>query len=153
MYAIRVDAAEDMLRAEASGRVGTDQALRAISQAFALADAGVLARVLCDAREVERGPHLGTISAALRTRCRGGLRIALLVRSEQRPFAERLIHLAGAPRGLRAFESMAGASAWLAPQTAGYASPERRHLEGLAEPRDSEPAAAHTPSRRAEPAA
>ena len=85
MYAIRVDAAAEMLRAEASGRVGTDQALRAISQAFALADAGVLARILCDVREVERGPHLGTISAALSTRCRRGLRIALLVRSEQRP--------------------------------------------------------------------
>ena len=152
MCAIRVDAAAEMLRAEASGRVGTDQALRAISQAFALADAGVLARILCDARAIERGPHLGTIGAALSTRCRRGLRVALLVRSEQRSSAERLIRLAGAPLGLRAFESMAGASAWLAPQTAGYASPERRHLEGLAEPRESDPAAALAPSRRAEPA-
>ena len=153
MYTIRVDTAAEMLRADASGRIDTEEALRAISQAFALADAGLLARILCDVREVERGPNLATVSAALATRCRGGLRIALLIRTEQRAIARKLMRLAGSPPGLRVFESAPGASSWLIPGTAGYASPEQRHLEGLAESRESEAGPRRAPKRRAEPAA
>jgi hypothetical protein len=56
MYSIRVDAESNQLLVALSGRVTTAEALRAVSQAFTLAEAGHILAIRCDTAGLQRGP-------------------------------------------------------------------------------------------------
>ena len=65
MYGIRDDQTTKLLYLQLSGRVHTAEAARAVSQAFALAEAGQRTRLLCDLREVSLGPDEPGVVASL----------------------------------------------------------------------------------------
>ncbi len=114
MYAIRVDSGQGLLRVEISGKLVTDEALRALSQAFTLAEASDLKAAFCDLRELGRGPA-GTmlLAASLAVRFQTGFRIAFVARSEQLPFLARLVRASGIRRGVRSFTVESEGLAWL----------------------------------------
>ena len=136
MYAIRVDASRHMLNVELSGRLTTAEGLRAVSQAFALAEASSLRAVVCDARTLRRGPGgLLLIAAALSFRLQPGMRIALLGVAGQQALVERLIRYTGSPTGIQFVESASEAETYIEPVLRGSApvlsSTELRHAEEL----------------------
>ena len=142
MYAIRVDLDQGLLRMEVNGRVVTAEALRAMSQAFTLAEASDLKCAVCDLRQLDRGPA-GTMvmAASLAVRFQAGTRIALIARHEQVPFLTRFVRFSGIRRGIRSFTAEAEAMAWLIPagrpaaQLSGTARRHAKHaLEGIAAP-------------------
>ena len=113
MYVIRAPG-PNALEVTFSGRVTSAEGLRAISQAFALADAGSVRTALCDLSEVERGPgNYLELAVALATRIRPGMRIAFVAGRGQRPFVRRLARFSGIQQGLGLFERRAEAERWL----------------------------------------
>lgn len=148
MYAIRVDATRHILTIDLSGRVTTPEALRAVTHAFALAEASALTAVVCDIRKVRRGPGgLLPVAATIALRLSPGMRVALLGLPEQEPFVERIIRYTGSATGLRFLESETEAASYLEPvprkKSVSMGSTELRHAEellgspkqkGLAEP-------------------
>ena len=139
MYAIRVDATRHLLNIDLSGRVTTPEALRAVSQAFALAEASALVAVVCDARKVRRGPGgLLAVAATISLRLPPGMRIALLGMPEQERFVERLISYTGSATGLQFMESETEAASYLEPvlrnRSVSIRSTELRHAEELLAP-------------------
>lgn len=139
MYAIRVDATRHILNIDLSGRVTTPEALRAASHAFALAEASALTAVVCDVRNVRRGPGgLLAVAATISLRLPPGMRIALLGMAEQEPFVERLISYTGSATGLQFMESETEAASYLEPvlrnRSVSIGSTELRHAEELLAP-------------------
>lgn len=135
MYAMRADPERRELRIDFTGRLTHEEALRAVTQGFALVDAGALTTALCDLRDVERGPGgLLPIAAALAVRFRPGLKVAFIAEEEQLPYVRRLQRFSGIGRELGVFEAEEAARAWLtaeAPRRA-RATTEQRHVEHLA---------------------
>lgn len=136
MYAIRVDATRHILKIDLSGRVTTPEALRAVSHAFALAEASALTAVVCDIRKVRRGPGgLLPVAATISFRLSPGMRIALLGLPEQEPFVERIISYAGSAPGLQFLESETEAATFVEPilrkKSGSIGSTELRHAEEI----------------------
>ena len=136
MYAIRVDATRHVLSIEVSGRLATAEALRAVSQAFALAEASGIRAAICDARGLGRGPGGMLMVAATIAICyQAGMRIALVGAPEQQRVGERLISFSGIGDGFRFCESMGEAEAWVEPtaQRVGpmATSTELRHADEM----------------------
>jgi len=95
VYIIRVDAERPLLNVELSGAVSTEEALRAISQASTLAEAGHARVVRCDLHTVREGPDcVPLVAAALAANCRPSFSVAFVGQDEQlralRPFLRRL---------------------------------------------------------------
>ncbi len=133
MYIIRVvDGAR--IEAEFSGHVRAEEALRAASQAFALAEAANLDRAICNLRGVERGPEgLAEVGAAIAWRMGPTARVALVIAPGQHRLAQWFARRAGGPGAISAFHSITEAAAWLGmerPQPR-LSSTELRHLRDL----------------------
>lgn len=114
MYVIRVWDEEEVLGVSMSGHVGLEEALRAVSQSFALAEAGGLDRCVCDLRELTPGVGtlviLGTgLSAHLGSR----QRVALVCNTKQISACRRLARVGGFDDRLGIFSREADAIAWL----------------------------------------
>jgi len=136
MYSLREDGARKLLLIELSERLTTEEALRAMSQAFMLTEASKLRGVRCDVTRITRGPGgLLMVAASLAARYRPALRIAFLGDPGQRPFITRLIRFSGVRENLRSFESSAEADTWLAAVLAQpqkrLSSTARRHAETM----------------------
>ncbi|MGE5594497.1 MAG: hypothetical protein ACM3S1_00520, partial [Hyphomicrobiales bacterium] len=107
MYAIRVDDQRKLLRLELSGRVTTDEALRAVSQAYALAEAGAILGVLCDLTPLDRGPAgLLLVAAAVAAGYREGMRLAFVGGEHQARAAERVVRFSGLREGAGCFDTV-----------------------------------------------
>lgn len=134
MYVIRARHG-NLLEAELSGRLTTPEVLRAVSQAFTLAEADAVTRAVCDVRGVERGPgNLLLVAAALSSRYQEGMRIAIVSLPEQVALAQRFARYSGRRDGLGTFTTLEAATRWL---DSGEAPPrlsstEQRHLTELA---------------------
>lgn len=138
MYAIRVDTTQGLLEIELTGRLVTAEALRAMSQAFTLAEAGSLRAALCDVRGLERGPA-GTmvVAASLAVRFQPGLKLAFVAQDSQLRFLNRILRFSGIRQGVRAFTSDAEAEEWLLPAVRAVRKPsstEHRHAEQILGP-------------------
>jgi hypothetical protein len=151
MYAIRVEAARQVISITLTDRVQTAEALRAVSQLFTLAEASDIKSVLCDVGQVQRGPGgLLVAAAALSARFTPGMRMAVVGRGVQLRIARRFVRFSGVRSGIELFESMPEAEVWLATsarRTRGVSSTERRHAEELL--RTGRPSR-HSPSTTAE---
>lgn len=124
MYTMRVDATTNLLSVECRGRLTTEEALRAVSQAFTLAEAGNIRGMLWDLSQLRRGPgSLLVVAATLSCRYQPSMRIAFAATGIKLDLARRLIRFSGLRSGLRAFESEREASRWLSPV---LARPETR---------------------------
>ena len=116
MYTIRVRPDGSTLDVTFSGEVPTSEALRAVSQGFALAEAGNIQRAMCDLSEVAAGPDLDTfsiIAASFVTRLLPGQRIAVLCSPAQLPMARRFSRFAEVGEELGVFTRLADADDWL----------------------------------------
>jgi hypothetical protein len=133
MYSIRAQHGR-LLDVELSGRLTTTEALRAVSQSFALAEADGIRRAVCDVRDVERGPgNLLLVAAIFASRYQPGMRVAVISRPEQFGMVQRFTRYAGARAGVAAFVTPEAAADWLdsddvAPR---LSSGELRHLTAL----------------------
>lgn len=157
MYSIRVDPARPTMRIDLSGRLTTDEALRALSQAFALAEAGNIAIVFCDLRDLDRGPgNLLPLAAALNASYQAPLRIAFAGGSHQLPLARRFTKFTGLPGSVRCFATETEAIDWLATRRTSerLSSTERRHAEEMLRAHQAlSPTVAASRRKRAGPAA
>lgn len=116
MYTMRVDAERRLLSVECRGRLTTEEALRAVSQAFTLAEAGNIRGVICDLAGVHRGPGgLLIVAAAFASRFQPSMRVAFVGSGARLDIARRFIRFSGVRNGLRAFGEAGEASAWLNP--------------------------------------
>jgi hypothetical protein len=144
MYAIRTGADDGVLGAEFSGRVSTAEALRAVSQAFALAEAGHLTRAVCDIRGIEAGPDpssLEVIATSVSSHLAGGRRIALLCTIRQLRLARKFARLTGAREEIGLFTRPVDAEAWLSGRPVRRLSRTAlRHMEAPALPAEPPPA-------------
>jgi hypothetical protein len=153
MYVIRA-ATPDALTVTFSEKVSTEEALRAISQAFALADAGAITNATCDLRAIERGPgNALIIAAALASRMSDSMRVAFIVEPAQRPYVRRIARFTGIRTGLGLFESEDEAKSWLSEAPSlrrRISSTELRHYQELTRQRETAQPARRTPktSRR-----
>ncbi|MGE3073577.1 MAG: hypothetical protein AB7N24_05745 [Dehalococcoidia bacterium] len=142
MYSIRVQADVEVLEAVFTGSVSTEEALRAVSQAFVLAEAGNLSRAICDLREVEDGlPHgsLSVIAASFTARLNSGQRIAMLCTSEQLPVARRFARFARIGEELGVFTRAADAEAWIeSERSARLSETMLRHMRAIMEDHDAD---------------
>src|SRR6185295_10850251 len=108
----RADSHHDRLVLAFSDGLNTNEALRAVSQGFALAEAGGVTDIFCDLREVVRGPsNLLVVAAALASHFSDGTRIALVVGEEQVRWVQRFVRFSGVARGINAFLDPAQAEA------------------------------------------
>ncbi len=137
MYALRVRADVEVLEAEFSGTVTTEEALRAVSQAFILAEASNVTRAICDLREVENGlahGSLSVIAAGFTARLRAGLRIAVVCTPAQLPVARRFARFAKIGEELGVFTRATDARAWIASSPNGRISETLlRHMRAIVE--------------------
>ena len=134
MYSIRAQHGE-LLDTEFSGRLTTTEALRAVSQSFALAEADGIRRAMCDVRGVERGPgNLLLVAAAFASRYQRGMRVALVSRPEQFGLVQRFARYTGGRAGVGAFVTPEAAADWLDSEDVAprLSSTELRHLTDLA---------------------
>lgn len=137
MYAIRIDTARNLLEVRCSGRVSTEEAARAVSQAAALLEAGGgLHSVLCDLTAVTRGPGgLLPAAAGLAVRYRGDYRIAFVAGAGQRRLVQRFVRFTGIRQGMVVLSDEADAVSWLGAEAAisGHrlSNTELRHAEHL----------------------
>ncbi|MCK9520254.1 MAG: hypothetical protein M0R74_14705 [Dehalococcoidia bacterium] len=132
MYAIRVDDQRKLLHVGLSGRMTTNETLRAVSQAAALAEAGNISAVLCDATRVERGPAgLLLIAAAISAGYRPGMRVALFGSVGQLPLFTRIARFSGLRHAIATFATAADAECWLASHARRPQRTPRQHAEAL----------------------
>jgi hypothetical protein len=136
MYTIREDSANKLLVVQIWGRVTTDEALRAISQAFTLAEASHIQAISCDISGLTKGPaRLLVLAASVTLRYQPGMRIALTGTTRQLGIATRLAKFSGLREGMQAFDLRLDADNWLRPALvqAGtkLSSTARRHAETL----------------------
>lgn len=136
MYSIQDDATTGLLRISLSGRVPTAEAARAVSQAFALAEAGGRQRLLCDLRDVTRGPEEPAVLVSqVRARADANLRFAFVGNGKQLRMARKLAQEAGISLQSGVFTRLEDATAWLAGGAQRkynrMSGTERRHAEHL----------------------
>jgi hypothetical protein len=116
MYVIRVRSGNgpDRIEAEFSGQMSTAEAMRAVSQGFALAHAGGLTSILADVRSIESGPDaLEIIAVAMSLHMTPNFRCALLCQSSQVKLARRFARGTRLGRQLAIFTSETSADGWL----------------------------------------
>ncbi len=157
MYTIRADSAQHLLRIEMSGRVTTGEALRALSQSMALADASGIPAVSCDLSEVERGPGgLLMLAAVFSSRYHHPMRVAFVGNPGQARMVQRFMNFTGRAHAMGFFTAAENPERWLAeapvqrrpaPRLSATA---RRHARTLLGLQQTEEAQATT---REEPAA
>jgi len=124
MYTITEDSGKGLLTMVLSGRVDTDEALRALSQALTLSETDAINAIVCDVTAVQRGPaSLIRIAAGLALGYRPGMRVALVSGDSQRPTATRLMRFSGLRDGVRVFSSASDGQAWLGPAALPAALP------------------------------
>lgn len=118
MYVIRVRPGGEMLEAVFEGPMPIEEALRAVSQGFALAEAGKIGRALVELSGPDGGPEsVLPLAAAFRMRLGPDQRVALLCAAEQLPGARRFARLTGVRDGLGIFTRAEDAEEWLAGRT------------------------------------
>ena len=153
MYTITEDPGKRLLIMALSGRVDTDEALRALSQALTLSETDAISAVVCDVTAVQRGPaSLIRIAAGLALGYRPGMRVALLSGDQQRATATRFARFSGLRDGVRVFASADDAQAWVGPaalpaalsQVSAGASPARGVRAPRGTKRNSHPDVAGT---------
>jgi N-acetylglutamate synthase-like GNAT family acetyltransferase len=114
MYLIRVDESRTLLRVECSGRMRTVEALRAVSQVAALAEAGEIWALLVTVDDAARGPAArDLLAAALAANRRDGLRVAFVVAASAQRYISRLVRGFEAAGNIRLFETEDEARRWL----------------------------------------
>lgn len=119
MYTIQVTP-EGRLRATVSGRVTTSEALRLVSQGFALAEAGAITDLLVDVRGVERGPGQWLMLAAVvSSRLEEPMRLAVVTGPRQEPVVRRILRYSGARRRAALFMDDGAALRWFADRFRG----------------------------------
>lgn len=134
MYVIRARHG-NVIEAELSGRLTTAETLRAVSQAFTLAEVDGITRAVCDTRGIERGPgNLLLVAAAFAARNRGEVRVALVSLPGQFALVQRFARYTGARAGVGVFTARETAIEWLNSREAParLSSTELRHLTELA---------------------
>lgn len=114
MYAIRVQVEEGRLAVRASGQVGPEEALRAVSQAFALAQAGSITRATCDLSAVEGGSSgIVVLGAAFASRVQPSQQVAIVCAQRQVALCRRLARLSGFGDNVGLFTREQDAVTWL----------------------------------------
>jgi hypothetical protein len=114
MYLIRVDESRTLLRVECSGRMRTVEALRAVSQVAALAEAGEIWALLVTVDDAARGPAArDLLAAALAANRRDGLRVAFVVAAPAQRYISRLVRGFEAAGNIRLFATEDEARRWL----------------------------------------
>jgi hypothetical protein len=152
MYTLRVDSERQALLIAMSGRLTTSETLRAVSQAFTLAEAVNINAVSCDLTAVEKGPG-GTlvVAATMALRFAAPMRIAFIGTPAHSQAVRRLIRFSGVRGGLRFFGTTMGAEAWLtpvmSPSQQRLSLTEQMHLRETAAPGPSPSAPAALPQR------
>lgn len=133
MYRIRVTT-EDVLEVALSGNVPLPEAMRAVTQAAALMEAGGIRRCTCDLRDVSGAPGGGgAIAAAVGARLPTGARVAFVVSRRQRGYTAALVRRAGLEGSTGMFDSPAKGLAWLNGRAgAGISARKRRHYAAIA---------------------
>lgn len=146
MYAIRVDP-RNLLLVTLNGAMSTEEALRAVSQAAALAAAGGIGLILCDLRGLERRPGgLGLIAASVVNAGPAGWRMALVARPDQVAVAARFGRMSARRGEAAVFAGSDSAIRWLAEvERRRISETEARHYRELTRrwqesPGDGEPA-------------
>jgi hypothetical protein len=116
MYAIRVDSERQALLINVSGRITTSEAQRAVTQAFALAEAVKLQAVCCDVTELEQGPGGSlTVAALIALSYQEPMRIAFIGTAYHARALRRLILFSGIRGGIKVFGTTMAAEGWLLP--------------------------------------
>ena len=136
MYTIREDGEKKLLIIEVSGGMRTEEALRAISQSFTLAEASGIRAIRCDIRDLTKGPAgLLMLAASVALRHQPGMRVAVVGTERQLRIASRLATFSGLRDGMKAFDADHDAEGWLRPALAPVVglipSTTRRHAEAL----------------------
>lgn len=131
MYAIRVEPQHNRLHVALTGRVTTEEALRALSQSALLLDTDGLTEVLCDITGIDRGPgRLLAVASALALRMPTSAKVALTARPEQERITRRILRFSGAGSRARCFLDPELATAWLEERRVLSAvTPGARHVE------------------------
>lgn len=156
MFTIRADASQRMLRLDLSGRVVTREALRALSQAFSMAETSRITAIQCDVTEIERGPaRLLMLAAVFSVRWHEPMRIAFVGRPVQAPFVRRFINFSGRSHAMGFFVPSELPQDWLLgglpppparpPRLSGTARRHARQLLGIEFPGDAAEPAAPSP--------
>jgi hypothetical protein len=158
MYTLRVDSERQALLISMSGRLTTSETLRAVSQAFTLAEAVGIQAVCCDVTAVEKGPGGSlVIAATIAIRYAAPIRIAFVGSPAQSLAIRRIIRFSGIRGGLRFFGTTIGAEAWLAPVMSlgkqRLSLTEQLHLRGGIVPGQALPEPGAAPVHEAETAA
>ena len=135
MYMMRIDPSRSVLLIVCSGRLSTDEALRAVSHAYALAEAGGIDAVSCDLTAVRRGPASAfRVAAAITSLHHGRVRAAMVIGNRGTAKLQRLIDLTGLKVAVRVFEDQEAAGAWLTgtnePSVPRIGVTEAQHLAG-----------------------
>lgn len=132
MYAIREDLQNARLRITLSGRVPTDEALRAVRQASMLLRTDSLYEVVCDVTLVERGPgKLLLLGAMMAGEFPAMARLAVVSGDWQLLVTQRVLRFSGLGGKVRCFTDEALAYEWLESRenTLAPVSTEARHLD------------------------
>src|SRR5262249_20563578 len=108
-------AAEGHLDISCSAKLSTAEAIRAITHAALLLEAGAgLNDVLCDVTNVRRGPgNLLLVAAAIAFRQSPDFRVAFVANPRQVRAVRRLIRFSGLQNGMVVLTSRADAESWL----------------------------------------
>lgn len=151
MYAIRVGAEGEVLEAVFSGSVPPGEVLRAVSQAFVLAEAVGIRRAICDTRDIETGltrTNLSLLAAGFSGRVSVGQRVAVLCTPEQLRFTRRFARLARIGEEFGVFTRPTDAEEWLARVPQRHPSETMlRHMKALVGDRKAEQEPASRESR------
>lgn len=122
VYTARVTA-EGRLLIEASERLSTAEALRMISQGFALADAGGLTEIVADVRQVRRGPGQWLVlGAVVASRMEPMMRLAVIAEPRQAAVVRRILRYSGLRDRAQLVGDEAEALRWLATRRKGRSS-------------------------------
>lgn len=145
MYAIRVRAVDGLIEATFSGHLSPEEALRAVAQAFTLAEAGDITLGIGDLTGIGRqSSSIVVLGAAFAAKFKDTQRLAVVCSTEQLAFCRRLARLSSFDGRLGIFTREADATQWLATSVPSgrISSTAQRHL--AVEPQT---ASATTPAR------
>ena len=160
MYTIRTDAETQVLRVDLASRLTTGEALRALSQAMALAEASRITAVRVDLSEVERGPGgLLMLAAVFSSRWQEPMRVAFVGNPRQARFVGRFVNFTGRSHALGFFVASEQPDEWLTSGAAACPADRSPRLSPTAERHARElfgmnlPATRQTDTELREPAA